>query len=74
MGKLPGMNRRRRAYRWICTVVFALSILTVGGQLAPVRAETESERFFDQGEQEFEQEKALTSNIPGNSGQLIRVC
>ncbi len=53
------MNRRKRAYRWIYAVIFALSISTVAGQLAPVRAETESERFFDQGEQKLEQEAEI---------------
>ena len=48
----------RRAYQLISSILLIFSISILVGQFSPVRAqnENESEDFFDQGEEEFDQE------------------
>jgi hypothetical protein len=50
----------RKAYQSLGAILLTFSISILMGQLSPLRAqETESEEFFNQGEQEFEREAEI---------------
>lgn len=49
----------RRTYQSLGAILLTFSISILAGQFSCLRAETESEEFFDQGQQEFEREAEI---------------
>ena len=62
-----------RIYQLISAILFAFSISIMGGEFSPVKAQAnDSEQFFNEGREEFEQESDRLLQ-PDKSGSELRL-